>query len=423
MSSNFRRFLILLAMGVATTVAASGAEESKKKQTKPAAAVAAGPKAGLKTPGVLIPAATLVAEAEIELDSPAVGMQFNDAALIATATAVKRIDPKTNKPAEPLVSVKVENGCGGMLSAFNAFWVPACGNHTLAKIETAGGGRGGRGGPGGGPGGDTRRPDAAKPSDAPKPDAAKPEAAQAPAEAKPVAGEKPQRGPGGTGAGRPAGAPGAMTLAAHIPVGNKVTARNAVAANEDSIWLLADSKTTLQRIDPKENTVVGEMRLAPNCTSILSADSSIWVTCPGEDRVARIDPKTSLVTKRIDVAAEPIALAFGEGSVWVLGRKEGKISRIDPKTNKVIATVDLGIPGAATASLAFGDGSLWASLPGFPVIRISPTAEKEKVLQEFHGEGGGGLITFGLGSVWVASPGSNSVKRYDPKRIVATLAE
>jgi streptogramin lyase len=214
-----------------------------------------------------------------------------------------------------------------------------------------------------------------------------------------------------------------MTLSASIPTGSRITAKSAVAANEDSIWLLADSKTTLQRIDPKDNAIVGELRLPANCTSVLAADSSIWVTCPTEDRVIRIDPKTSLVSKRIEVAAEPVALAFGEGAVWVLGRKEGKISRVDPKTNKVVATIDLGIPGAATGSLAFGEGSLWASLPGFPVIRISPTAEKEKVLQEFHGEGGGGVITFGLGSVWVASPGVNSVKRYDPKRIVATLAE
>lgn len=408
MSSNFRRFLIVLALGVATSVAASAEEKKKPAKSTP---VAAGPKAGLKTPGILIPAASLVPEAEIALDSPAVGLQFNDAALIATATAVKRIDPKTNKPAEPPVSVKVENGCGGMLSAFGAFWVPACGNHTLAKIEAGGGaggrggGRGGFGGPGGG---GPRRPEAPKP-DAPKPDAAA--AAAKPGEPPAVAEAKPR-----------APRPPAMTLAASISTG-KVTAPQAVAANEDSIWLLADSKTTLQRIDPKDNSIVGELRLSSNCTSILSADSSIWVTCPSEDRVIRIDPKTSLVSKRVDVAAEPIALAFGEGSVWVLGRKEGKISRIDPKTNKVVATIDLGIPGATSGSLVFGEGSLWASLPGFPVIRISPTAEKEKVLQEFHGEGGGGLITFGLGSVWVASPGVNSVKRYDPKRIVATLAE
>lgn len=348
------KFITLTATAVVTFMVAA----AEKKPT---------PKAGLATPGILIPLSALVPEAEIATDSPAVGMQFNDATLIATATAVQRIDAKTNKPVEPPVRVKIENGCGGMISAFNALWVPACGNRTLTKIDTGGGGR---------------RSEAAKP------------AATAPR----------------------------MTLAASIAT-SKATAPSAVAANDDSVWLLSDARTTLQRIDPRENAIAGELRLPPHCAAILFADSSIWAACPTENRVIRIDPKTSLVSQRIEVAAEPIALAFGEDSLWVLGRKEGKLSRVDPKTNKVTATVDLGIPGATTGALAFGEGSLWASLPGFPVIRVSPAAGKEKVLQEFHGEGGGGLITFGLGSVWVASPGTNSVKRYDPKRIVATLAE
>ena len=95
------------------------------------------------------------------------------------------------------------------------------------------------------------------------------------------------------------------------------------------------------------------------------------------------------------------------------------MARIDPKTNKVTATIDLAVPNA-DGTLAFGEGSLWSSLPGFPVIRIAP--DTDKVAQQFHGEGGG-LVHFGLGSVWVGAVNSGAVARFDPKRVLATLAE
>jgi hypothetical protein len=46
----------------------------------------------------------------------------------------------------------------------------------------------------------------------------------------------------------------------------------------------------------------------------------------------------------------------------------------------------------------------------------------DKVVQQFHGDGGG-IVHFGLGSVWVSAPKSKTVLRFDPKRILATLAD
>jgi streptogramin lyase len=107
--------------------------------------------------------------------------------------------------------------------------------------------------------------------------------------------------------------------------------------------------------------------------------------------------------------------------VWVLGLKEGKIDRIDPKTNKVTKTIELETPAEA-GSLAFGEGALWASVPGFPLMRIDTTAEKEAVLQQFWGDGGGLLLT-SSGSVWLSNTKQDTLWRLDPKRIIATLAE
>ncbi|WP_321473724.1 hypothetical protein [uncultured Paludibaculum sp.] len=192
-----------------------------------------------------------------------------------------------------------------------------------------------------------------------------------------------------------------------------------IAASEDSIWVLANPKTDLVRIDPQDNHVVSEMRLPAGCSALLPAEGAIWIACPQQGKVLRLDPKTQVVVNRIETAPEPVAMASGAGSIWVLCKKDGKISRIDPKTNKVTATVETGVPNA-DGSLEFGEGSVWVSVPGFPVARISP--ETDKVVQQFAGAGGG-LLKFGLGSLWLADVKAGKLLRIDPKRVLATLAD
>lgn len=205
---------------------------------------------------------------------------------------------------------------------------------------------------------------------------------------------------------------------ATIPMGNSVAVPS-IAATADSIWLLSDDRTTLLRIDPDENLVVGEIRLPEKCNSMVTGDNSLWVTCPAKSQILRIDPKKNLVEQRIEVASQPVSSVFGEGSIWVLCKAEGKVARIDPKTNKVIKTIDLGIPDAA-GNISFGEGSVWVTSPGFPISRIQP--DSDQVVQQFKGPGGG-LINVGLGSVWLANSADGSLWRVDPKRIAATLAE
>ena len=201
--------------------------------------------------------------------------------------------------------------------------------------------------------------------------------------------------------------------ASDVPVG--------IAATADSVWMLTDNKATLSRIDPDQNAVVGEIRLPADCNSLAFAEMSLWVTCPAENRILRIDPVKNLVDKRIDVSGSPRALAAGAGSIWVLCEKDGKIDRVDPKTNKVVKTIELLTPGAG-GSLAFGEGFLWVTQTGFPLTRIDPQSEKEKVVQQFWGEGGG-FISVSPGAVWLSNTAQGKVTRFDPKRIYSTLAE
>ena len=303
-------------------------------------------RAGLKTPGVQIPFASLVAEAEIAASPGNPGwLYFSGSLYVPSGDAILKVDVKTNKPADPIAGL--HQPCGGMVSAFGSLWSPQCGDGTLVRID-----------------------------------------------------------------------PKTLKVAAAIASGVS-HAPGAILASADSVWLLTDDKTTLSRIDPDQNLVVGEIRLPAGCQSLAMADKSIFVACPSRNQVLRINPVTNVVDEVIKVAAQPIAVAAGaDGAVWVLCRKEGKVERIDTKTNKVAKTIELEVPDADGA-IAFGEGWLWVTQKGFPLARID--TKQETVVQQFHAPGvGGGTITTSNGALWLSTPAG--VSRIDPKRVLATIS-
>lgn len=197
--------------------------------------------------------------------------------------------------------------------------------------------------------------------------------------------------------------------------------RQGIVATADSVWVLTDEKTTLSRIDPDNNQVVAEVRLGAGCRSLTTGDGALWISCTDENRIVRVNPLTTLVEKRIEVSARPTAIAFGEGSLWVLCQQEGKVERIDPKTNKVVKTIELGVPGT-DGDISVGVGFVWVTQAGFPITRIDPQSEKEKVVQQFYGDGGGMLQT-SANAVWLLNVRQGTLWRIDPKRVAATLEE
>lgn len=202
--------------------------------------------------------------------------------------------------------------------------------------------------------------------------------------------------------------------------GGAPTVPGGIAASSDSIWILTDGKTTLSRIDPDQNAIVGEFRLPAGCRSLIFAETALWIACPSLNQVLRINAATSLIEKTIEVSEMPESIAAGEGSIWAFCKKDGKVERIDPKTNKVIKTIAIETPGL-DGFITVGEGSVWVSQPGVPITRINPLAEKERVVQQFVGEGGGTILT-SPGALWLADA-SGKLLHIDPKRVAATLAE
>lgn len=339
------RWLILL-----TALGSLGLPAVDKKTKEAKAPVL--PKLGVKTPGVQIPFASLKSEAEVMVEGPGASLLFTDQVMTASSTgALVRIDPKTNKLADPFLGL--EPPCSGLVSAFASIWVPQCGKENLLRLDAK---------------------------------------------------------------------TGKVTTTIAVGV---VPSLNGLVATQDSLWLLSDLRSTLSRIDPQADTVVAEVRVEPGCTALAFAETALWLACPSLNKVIRIDPRTNQAVNRIDVPGKPISITSGEGSLWVLCQTDGNVVRIDPKTNKVTSTVELSIPNAE-GTLAFGEGSVWVSSPGFPLTRIHPgTAGKpgsERVMQQFYGETGG-IVYVGLKSVWLVDRKSGKITRFDPKRINATLAD
>src|SRR5262249_6470272 len=72
-------------------------------------------------------------------------------------------------------------------------------------------------------------------------------------------------------------------------------ARLGIAANADRVWAFTDSRGTLSRIDPQQNTVVAELRVYPDCNTLVFGETALWLACPLENRVVRVNPETNLL--------------------------------------------------------------------------------------------------------------------------------
>jgi YVTN family beta-propeller protein len=188
------------------------------------------------------------------------------------------------------------------------------------------------------------------------------------------------------------------------------------------LWVGAG--TSIVRIDPKTNQVIGEpIRAGVQAEDIAFGDSALWVTtvasgdlgAPSDiDAVSRIDPQSSEIVATIKVSRGPMSVAFTPQAVWVVnfGMSGDGVIRIDPKTSQIIG--DPIQTGRAPLSLAVGEGSVWvANHDAHTVTRIDATTGQVianiTVPSEPH------RIAFGEGAVWVANWHINSVTRIDPQ--------
>jgi YVTN family beta-propeller protein len=190
--------------------------------------------------------------------------------------------------------------------------------------------------------------------------------------------------------------------------------KGTIASASGSVWLVTDAKGVLSRIDPATNEAVAEVFVAAKPFAVVADQDQLWVTSEEADTLTRIDAATNLIVETIKVGPRPGSLAVGDAAVWTLNRGDGSVSRVDVKTNKVTSTIKVD-ESVATGTLATGEGAVWISAPGVPLVRIDPRTNR--VTHKFIGSGGG-VVIVAHGSVWVGVD-AKTTWRVDPKLIAA----
>jgi YVTN family beta-propeller protein len=196
-----------------------------------------------------------------------------------------------------------------------------------------------------------------------------------------------------------------------IPVG-PADSEGGVTVGDGSVWLVTDKRGVLSRIDPQTNKVIKAIQIPSGSYVPVFAEGSAWVTSSDHNSLIRVDAKSNSVVATIPVGPQPRFAAVGAGSVWTLNQGDGTVSRVDMKTNRLTATVNAGIPGEG-GEIAFGEGSVWATIFKIPITRIDPATNQ--VAQQWTGPGGDS-IRVGHGSVWLSNLAQGTVWRLSPKQ-------
>ena len=185
-----------------------------------------------------------------------------------------------------------------------------------------------------------------------------------------------------------------------------------VTTGDGSVWIATSKKGLLARIDSETNKLVATIKIPSGSYVPAFAEGAIWITSTEHNLLTRVDPKFNRVVASIPIGPQPRFLTAGAGSVWTLNQEDGTISRVDIATNRLVATIPAGIAGPG-GEIAFGEGSIWATLFGFPISRIDPASNA--VVQQWVGKGGDS-IRIGHGSVWLSNLAKGTVWRLNPRQ-------
>jgi YVTN family beta-propeller protein len=155
-----------------------------------------------------------------------------------------------------------------------------------------------------------------------------------------------------------AGAPGA-SVTARVTVGLQPCAE---IAGFGSVWVANYGSSTLSRIDPKTNRVVGTVHVGTEPCGLAAGAGSIWVDGYGTGTVERVDPEAMRRVAAIGAGPSVWDVAFDGKHAWADANGDGTVVEIDPATNRVVRRV---VVGHSPTGLAVAHGSLWVGNNGY----------------------------------------------------------
>ena len=196
------------------------------------------------------------------------------------------------------------------------------------------------------------------------------------------------------------------------PIGIGGDDLSGLAIGSGSVWVADGNDGTVTRINPRgvvEATILHDARptVAPAPVFFVAYGSHyVWATRANE--LLRIDPTTNQVDKRLKIGT-PTGLATGGGSVWVTTSSD--LSRIDPARVKKIAAQPFDFARAPV----YTRGSLWL-IADNEVQRIDPiTLEQRDVESTGRGSQPASLAA-GDGALWAVDFIDGKLTRLTPGR-------
>jgi DNA-binding beta-propeller fold protein YncE len=181
-----------------------------------------------------------------------------------------------------------------------------------------------------------------------------------------------------------------------------------IEVGEGGVWV--DTAITLQHINPRTRTLVGQIHAQPLVSTIAVGQGAIWAA--GNVGVTRISPATGRVeaTNFYQTgAARPIRIAVAGGDVWMLVT-DGRLIRIDAGTNRITQRRQIGGDGA---DLAVSPGALWVLDPVDERV-IEVDAKTGGILRRIRVAGNLQRVVVGAGWIWVMDEAAGVVTPIDP---------
>jgi streptogramin lyase len=175
-----------------------------------------------------------------------------------------------------------------------------------------------------------------------------------------------------------------------------------MAVGEGAVWVLTADEfgDALVRFNARTGIAEAKIALPSGTSNVVVSDGSVWVSGPARHELYRIDPRTNSIASTVELHDAPSFVASGEGFVWVFNQSDSSVDKIDARTGEILANIKTGLP-PGSASIATGGGYVWVSMRDAPVTQINPRTNA--LIRRFiGGHGMGGQVRYGAGSLWLA---------------------
>jgi virginiamycin B lyase len=196
-----------------------------------------------------------------------------------------------------------------------------------------------------------------------------------------------------------------------------------LAISENAVWVTNDKLKSVQRIDPRTNTLVAKIEFPSEpCSGLAFAFNSLWVPLCGQPAsLARVDPATNKITATLPVgpADNEGGITASEYSLWIISDANGTLLRVDPASHTVRQKIAIP-PGSFNP--VYSDGIVWVT--GNQSSVLTPVnARSGEVLPSIPVGPNPRFLTAGDGSIWTLNQGDGSVTRISAKtrQVIATI--